>query len=147
MNQEFKEYLETSGISEEKVKSYIAHYGIKGMRWGVRRTEEQLARARGTRTSSEDQNGIREQVKRSSSARTVYKYRSLLSDSELRERLNRINMETQLKNLSDAEKKKGNNIAKTILDYGKTANEFYSLYKSPAAQAAISVIRNRRRSS
>ena len=147
MNQEFKEYLETSGISEEKVKAYIAHYGIKGMRWGVRRSEEQLARARGRRTPSEDQNGIREQVKRSSSARTVYKYRSLLSDSELRERLNRINMETQLKNLSDAEKKKGNDIAKTILDYGKTANEFYSLYKSPAAQAAISVIRNRRRSS
>lgn len=147
MNQEFKEYLETSGISEEKVKDYIAHYGIKGMRWGVRRTEEQLARVRGRRTPLEDQNGIREQVKRSSSARTVYKYRSLLSDSELRERLNRINMETQLKNLSDAEKKKGNDIAKTILDYGKTANEFYSLYKSPAAQAAISVIRNRRRSS
>lgn len=27
----------------------VKHYGVKGMRWGVRRTPEQLARARGER--------------------------------------------------------------------------------------------------
>lgn len=34
----------------------LEHYGIKGMKWGVRRTEEQLARARGAiKKSAKDQ--------------------------------------------------------------------------------------------
>lgn len=32
----------------------LTHYGILGMKWGVRRTEAQLARARGESKLSED---------------------------------------------------------------------------------------------
>lgn len=35
--------------TEQKLDDILEHYGIKGMRWGVRRTDEQLARARGRR--------------------------------------------------------------------------------------------------
>lgn len=30
-------------------ETYLAHYGIKGQKWGIRRTPEQLRRARGTK--------------------------------------------------------------------------------------------------
>lgn len=33
---------------------YLCHYGVKGMRWGVRRTKAQLDRAAGRRSSSDD---------------------------------------------------------------------------------------------
>lgn len=32
---------------------YLCHYGVKGMKWGVRRTPEELARAREARASEE----------------------------------------------------------------------------------------------
>lgn len=37
------------GQEKPPLDEAIEHYGIKGMRWGVRRTPEQLARARGER--------------------------------------------------------------------------------------------------
>lgn len=71
---------------------YLAHYGILGMKWGIRRTEAQLARARGKKKSSSDTEGDSDK-KESSKGKSV----SEMSDSELRERLNRINMEEQYK--------------------------------------------------
>lgn len=50
---------------------YLAHYGIKGMRWGVRRAEKKAAREVANKRLKE------------------------MSDDELRTRLNRLNMEKQ----------------------------------------------------
>lgn len=33
--------------------SFLVHYGVKGMKWGVRRTQEELARARGVANTPE----------------------------------------------------------------------------------------------
>lgn len=35
--------------TELTYENYLKHYGVKGMKWGVRRSEEQLAAARGAR--------------------------------------------------------------------------------------------------
>lgn len=34
-------------MSDEKLSEFFAHYGIKGMKWGVRRSDRQLEKARG----------------------------------------------------------------------------------------------------
>lgn len=64
------------------VEDVLAHYGVKGMKWGVRRSQAELDRAAG-----------RTPRRKSKSARK--REASSLSDEELRSRINRIQMERQ----------------------------------------------------
>lgn len=77
---------------KDKVKhgeDFLAHYGIKGMRWGVRRTAEQLGRV-AKKTAAKNPREAQRQA--SKEAKT-------LSDKELRDRINRMNMEKQYSDL------------------------------------------------
>lgn len=122
----------------EKYGAYLAHFGIKGMKWGVRRTEAQLAKERG---SKDDDDGTaaanrHEALLKSTKASTVYKYRNELSDDELRKRLNRIQMESQLKDYASKEKAGKSSVVDTIKKYSQTANDLYQVWNSPAVKAA-----------
>lgn len=80
----------------DRTTEEVIHYGIKGMKWGVRRTPEQLGRARG-RTSSES-----EDVKTAKAARRKIGRRGntdALSNAELQSVVNRMNLEQQYKRL------------------------------------------------
>ena len=46
----------------------LVHYGIKGMKWGVRRTEAQLARARGERWNPLKRSAKKSVTKKTSSS-------------------------------------------------------------------------------
>lgn len=72
----------------------LAHYGIKGMKWGVRRTEAQLARARGktiTKTNSTSEKNPAAPKKKSLSE---------MSDEELRRTVDRLNLEARYRQLN-----------------------------------------------
>ena len=73
----------------------IAHHGIKGMKWGIRRTPEQLARASGRPVpeSGESRSG-RTAQKKAASATASKRTLSDLSDDELRQRISRLELET-----------------------------------------------------
>lgn len=76
---------------------FLAHFGIKGMKWGIRRSPEQLGR----KSSSKSDAG-KEDV-------------SKMSDQELRSRLNRLQMEQQYKQLSSNSISSGKKTAQKIL--------------------------------
>ena len=71
----------------------LAHYGVLGMKWGVRRTPAQLARASGR------------SVKEAASSSSAKKSLSDLSDDELRSRISRLELEKRYKDLEKADAK------------------------------------------
>lgn len=88
-------YVRVSSSSKAQIHSY---HGIKGMRWGVRRTPEQLGHEKdgsqsGGKSGNPTQNS-EDQKKRTKSTAT-----QTMSDEELRSRINRLNMEEQYANL------------------------------------------------
>ncbi len=90
----------------------LAHYGILGMKWGVRRTPAQLARAR--RRSMTDES--HEDYKKAHTSKSI----KSMSDAELRSRLNRLQMERQYSQLSESSVSKGKEYAQKILKAGTT---------------------------
>ena len=75
--------------------TYLAHHGILGMKWGVRRSEAQLARARGhSSKSSDDKNEV-------SARKAAVKNRRTMSDADLKKKIERLKLEREFKNLTE----------------------------------------------
>ena len=72
---------------------YLAHYGVKGMRWGVRRAEKKAAREAANKRLKE------------------------MSDEELKTRLNRLNMEKQYRAyVAELNPERQSRVKKFVLD-------------------------------
>lgn len=116
----------------------LAHYGILGMKWGVRRTPAQLARARGKKTTETSESTKGSSKSSSSSSK---KKVSEMTDDELRKEINRLELEKRYKDLARATappkstkgrdfvqrvlEKSGENIATQLTTYtmGKAVNK------------------------
>ena len=79
--------------------SYLQHHGIKGMKWGVRRTEAQLARARGRKKNWSEDARTAHDIKKKS----VNK----MSNSELKKVNERVRLEQEYSRLNPNTVQKG----------------------------------------
>ena len=134
-------------------RSALIHYGIKGMKWGVRRTPEQLghkpANPRAKRISVTINGGGK---KTSDSAKTESKpaekpkvegktevrrskRASEMSDNELRAAINRIEMERKYAQLTAPQKSKGRKIVGEIL--GTAAKQTAQKYTTQAMNKLV----------
>lgn len=84
------------------------HHGIKGMKWGVRRNPDQLARARGNTKSSADS-------EEKSNRKTIVKNRRTLSDADLKKRIERLKMEKEFKNLTEEDIAPGKKFVSNVM--------------------------------
>lgn len=118
-------------------EEYIAHYGVKGMKWyqsifgDKRKTSSKKANIEETPEQR------RERVLKSTNAKELYANRHLLTTAEINERISRINTEKQLAALSALEKTAAQQRIDKITKVGKTINDLYTAYNKPMVQQTI----------
>lgn len=120
----------------------LNHWGIKGMKWGIRRFQKKdgsLTPAGKKRYGDDDSDEETRNAERraralkSSNAEEIFENRDVLTTAEIRERLDRINVERQLAAVAASTKKTGMDRAKEVVD---KVNDIYKMANSPAAVAA-----------
>lgn len=118
--------------------NYLTHHGIKGQRWGIRRYQNKdgsltpAGRKRyGDQDSEESIQETRNRLLKSTDASELYKHRNLLTTSEIRERIDRINVETQLGQVASQNKKSGMDYIDSALKIGRKINEVYEFTNTP----------------
>lgn len=92
----------------------IWHHGVKGMKWGVRHTPEQLGHR--TKSKQAKTDDTHEDYKKAHDSKSVKK----MSDAELRARLNRLNMEQQYSKLNPTRVARGRQILSTSIKVAGT---------------------------
>ena len=94
-------------------KTYLEHYGVLGMHWGVRKDRNGVRRGRRRRTPSEDYILTKDLRK---------KHLSEMSNVELRQLNERLNLESQYLRMSQTKIHKGQKfIADILKEMGKEA--------------------------
>ena len=133
----------------------IYHHGIKGMRWGVRRYQNKdgsLTKLGKKRRGADDKDEkketdeqIRARVLKSTNAEEIYKNRHLLTTAELRERMDRINVEKQLGDKAAEGKttkmQKVKNLVNSVKEIADTAETAYQITQKPSVKALMKTLK------
>ena len=130
--------------------NYLAHYGVLGMKWGVRRTAAQLGnRIRGKRTQVKRKQSLakaratREKNRKAAAKRQKLLDKGLLSpkkmtDAELKAKIERLNLEKEFKkSMTDA---RGDGGKKYVTDIMKKIGE--NTLTNLGTQAATHIVGN-----
>lgn len=124
----------------------LYHYGIKGMKWGVRRTPEQLGYPKSTRAEKKAKRArIKANKKREKALKkanknlenkaelmrsplTMARHKDLFTNEEIDRALKRFELERRLVDYSVVKRNRGREYVDDLIKYGETAVKGYDLY-------------------
>lgn len=120
---------------DEKTHGFLQHYGVKGMRWGYRKTDRggyvrsgRPPKGKPRRTPSRDYEETR---------KLMEKKPKELSDNELSRINKRLQLETKYKSLTPGTVKKGNDYLKGAVAGAATLATLYNIYNSEFGKTVI----------
>lgn len=116
--------------SGELTEEFLAHFGVKGMRWGVRRDGSST----GKRSKSKSDSSESKDSKRSSKLRK--KKASEMSNDELKELTRRLQLEKQLRDLTPQTNRyqQGKKVVNEAVWMANTASQVYNFVNSPVGK-------------
>lgn len=116
---------------------YLYHHGIKGMKWGIRKSRKKNSSFRSRRTSkySSDYNETRK-LRRKSSKK--------LSNEELKKLNKRMELEQNYNRLSTSSVNRGINVAKRVVATAGTIGGLYAISKSDYVKAGMEILKKSR---
>jgi 2'-5' RNA ligase len=137
-------------------QSFLAHFGVKGMKWGVHRREGssssspvevrthakpgRLLKAKGGQHQPAHEDALRVAVSRQKARKSST---DALSNKELQDLVSRMNLERQYKQLLTTDPRAASDVSKLLnraLKVGKTVNDVNAFLNSPAGKTAKSAV-------
>lgn len=115
----------------------LFHYGIKGMKWGVRRKRGDDGRVNASPAPRPRGSADYEETRRVQQ-KPVYK----MSNQELQRVNQRLQLERQYNQLTSSSIQSGEAHVKKALSTITLANNVYSAYKSPVGQMVVKTVKN-----
>lgn len=118
----------------QTVDDFLEHFGVKGQKWGIRNKKRS------------NKLGPSKDSKRASSTLKKVKSGSVksLTNQELRDFNNRVELEKKYKTINPGKVEKGHAAVKTVLATGATVNAAIVFAKSPAGQAIAKKLVNKK---
>jgi hypothetical protein len=99
-------------ITKEQIDEYLAHYGVKGQQWGVRRTQKQLALGRSVK-NNKGKTKFKEKGNRLTDEELSARIKRLETEKRYNE-LNKRQVSSGVKHINDVLVKIGKNSAETV---------------------------------